>query len=250
MTHPDQAVPRQDMQRTIQLIAERGGAERFKAAVPEEARKTIDDGVDGWVDEFRRSNPDPDLTADVRHSIQHLAYYYAYRGDGGADALQKAANGIINAKYDFSGTLRVPKGYRGIVEGAGDALQHHIKPEDLVENIPTVPGVSPEKARANMLDSIHGGFWQTNPRDDGALLYLRTRDGAIVEARLKPEPGQQVGPQIEFKWTDARRLSQFAPPVAAPTGLGPEWSWTAPAETDRGFAPLGYRALMLGGPPT
>jgi hypothetical protein len=249
MSQPEQGPGRQNYQEMLKLSAEKGGMERFRKTNFEEKDLTdISREVRDSLDDFRRSSPvGAGLSEDTQVATEEQALYYKYHGASVSEAVKQAYKDMVDYKYDFvaSGNhrLRVPKGYQGIAESAGDAVQHHILPSELANNIPAAPGVRPETAQANMLDAIRSGYWQTNEADNGAVLYLRTRDGWHDIARLKD------GQRVEFKWNDARRLSQFAPPIGGPgyvsgggeVAPGPEMG------ADRGFAPLGYRGLMLGG---
>lgn len=210
MTEPGQIGARQDLIRALQQDSERGGAKRLSEIVPTYARQSIDRDIDGYLDPFRRSasiagaTGNFDLIDGVRSSIRSLAYLYATQDMSAGAALQKATDGILNAKYDFSGTLRAPKGQMAAAEAMGADIQNHLTPAMLAP-VSGNKDLTPEQ-RAEIVATAakRNGVWAANERDDGAVLLAPLRDGSHVPVILKD------GSRVEMKWRDLTRPSAGA----------------------------------------
>lgn len=212
MDHPDQAAARGDFQRTLKLIAEKGGAERIRTGA-EQAARDIEAMLPDRLAEFRATVRDPALYDQVRGAVKLLAFYYAFQGRGAGDALNAAYDGVIGRKYDFSGTIRAPKGTLDTVVRAGDAIVREI----LAEQLPDIggnPDLTPEQRRDVYLSAIRRGEWRVNEDDTGLGRMARFRDGTMVPAR------RADGSRIEFAFADAERLGARQRP-AAPAILPP-----------------------------
>jgi hypothetical protein len=223
MTEPGQVAARQNLIRVMQQQAESGGAKRLSEMVPPEARKYIDQNIDDedGIGPFRQTASVPgatsnlDLISNVREAARSLAYFNAVQGMPGADALKASIDGILNQKYDFSGTLRTPKGQMAAAEALTSQVQNAIKPEDLAP-VPGNPDLTPDQ-RAGIVATAakRNGIWIPSERDDGAVLMAPLRDGSKVPVTYAD------GSRVEVKWRDLNKGG----PAAGMQGSAPEpWS--------------------------
>lgn len=208
LDHPDQAAARADFQRMLATIAEKKGAEQLKQAAPHSEVQLIDQGLDARLADLRASMwPDIHAFDAWKAGVRDLAYFYAFNGRSGPTALENAAQGLIDRKYDFDGRLRVPKGTLGTVEAAGDAVLAGVKPEQLGD-IAGDPTLTPAQRQGIALSAIQRGYWRTNEDDTGAVRMAVRRDGLAVPAIVD-------GRRLEFRFSDAARLAAGA---ASPVG--------------------------------
>ena len=200
MSEPGQTAARQDLIRAVQQDGERGGFKRLQEIVPPAERKTIDQGLDETIEPFRRTasvagaTGNLDLISNIRESVRSLAYLYATQGQTGDRALQAAADGILNQKYDFSGTLRAPKGHMSEAEALTSAAQQAVTPDQLAP-IGGNPDLTPAQRTAIVATAARrNGVWVANERDDGAVLLAPLRDGSHVPV-IRAD-----GTRVEVKW--------------------------------------------------
>jgi len=217
MDTPAQAVPRADFIRAVQFAGQKGGVEKMRALVDPQAAKDIDQGVLGAMAEFTRTAAVPGamnntaMLSTVQASIKQLAYYYSIRGDSGPVALQKATNGIINDKYDFEGTMRVPRGLLPQVETATARAESAITPDNIAD-AKGYPGVPAGVDRATMAGAPK--TWVTNETDDGLVMMARLRNGLVLPMVAKD------GKRIELKFSDIAREDPPAPQDYGAPGAG------------------------------
>ena len=204
MTQPDQAAARTDFQRTLQIMAQKGGAAKLKDAAGAEA-KAIETNLDSTLEDFRLTTRSPVLYETVKESVRNLAMYYAYGGKSGAAALEAAYDGIIGRKYDINGSIRAPKGTLGTVEKAAETLLSRVTLESVQD-----PGggedLSPEHRKRAELDAIQRGRWEVNKSDTGLIRMALRRDGSVVPAIVNGRP-------LEFSFAAAPELAKGAPPL-------------------------------------
>ncbi len=111
---------------------------------------------------------------------------YVLQGDQPQDAAQKVVNGMVNDKYDFFKTYRVPKSLdtKAVSRGASLALKN-IKPDELVL-LPGIAGVTEEQNSKQLYDALQaGGQWvPTNDESGLALTHngylMRNKDGQPI----------------------------------------------------------------------
>lgn len=111
---------------------------------------------------------------------------YVLQGDQPQDAAQKVVNGMVNDKYDFFKTYRVPKSLdtKAVSRGASLALKN-IKPDELVL-LPGIAGVTEEQNAKQLYDALQvGGQWvPTNDESGLALTHngylMRKKDGQPI----------------------------------------------------------------------
>ncbi len=111
---------------------------------------------------------------------------YVLQGESPKDAAQKVVDGMVNEKYDFFGTYRVPKTLdtTAVSRGAEKALSS-IKPDELMP-LPGFKGVTPEQNGSQLHDALlAGGQWVPTNDESGLSLTLngyrvRGKDGKPI----------------------------------------------------------------------
>ena len=218
MDRPEQAGARIDMQRALVAATQRGGMAKLAEDLPTGARQTIDQGIDGEIDDFRRTASIPGVSANIeqiaaiRDSVKQLAYFYAIQGRSGATAVTDAAAAVLG-RYDFDGTLRTPKGMMAQAQASLASVQSKLSDADLADPgaRPNDPAASltPDQRRSIYLKAAQRGTWIANPRDDGAWLVAQLRNGENTVVR------RANGAPIEVKW-NALPAAPAAAPATAP----------------------------------
>ncbi|MBD1555006.1 hypothetical protein HAQ04_26740 [Pseudomonas sp. C2L11] len=112
---------------------------------------------------------------------------YVLQGMPTDKAVQKVASGMVNDKYDFFDTYRVPKALdtSSIRRGADRALGE-ISGADLMP-LPGLRGVTPEENARQLESAVRdGGEWVTNGDETGLTLTvngyaIRGKDGKLVQ---------------------------------------------------------------------
>ena len=98
---------------------------------------------------------------------------YVLQGESPKDAAKRVVDGMVNDKYDFFGTYRVPKTLdtSAVSRGAERALQT-IKPDELML-LPGFEGVTDEQNAKQLHDALQsGGQWVPNNDESGLALTL------------------------------------------------------------------------------
>jgi len=156
----------------------------------------------------------------MRSFIRQMGYYYLGRGaSDGRAALRTAVEGVLNAKYDFDGTMRVPKGQLDLAREVTSTLQARLTEADLA---PVAAGPIAAEQRANLVRVAQGGFWVPNADDTGLVLmgrYLVAETGIPINLPVKRASGERV----EVKFTDMPMLRDTlratAPAAGTPASL-------------------------------
>lgn len=191
---PGQAGGRADFQRALRFRAQKGGMEQLAHAAPPDERRKIDQGIDETLADFRAttafSQGGPDLFSAVRDSVRTLAYFYAYQGQSGGRALEAAYERVLGDRYDFDGTMRVPKGKLDEVRNAARAAQVNLSEADIGQPPadPSRPWETAQERRTAMLQAARSGFWMPNHDDSGLILMARLRNGQMVVRRVDGTP--------------------------------------------------------------
>jgi hypothetical protein len=225
---PDPAA-RTDFQRALAATAAKGGVAQLKEDVPPAAVKDIDNGLDDKLVDFRRTAAVPGLsanvalTATVRDSIKTLAYFYAMQDGDGPKALDRAYNAVIGDKYDFDGTMRVPKGTLATAETVTANVQAALKPADLMplaaDTMATAsgPGMTVAQRQAVTLEAARRGAWVPNESDSGLVLVGKLANGGMVQMRRTD--GSRI--EVPFKGMAVPSAAPMDPgSVAAAAGAG------------------------------
>lgn len=98
---------------------------------------------------------------------------YVLQGESPKDAAKRVVGGMVNDKYDFFGTYRVPKTQdtEAVSRGATQAMRQ-IKPEELMP-LPGFAGVTEEQNRKQLHDALQSsGQWVPNEDETGLSLTL------------------------------------------------------------------------------
>jgi hypothetical protein len=111
---------------------------------------------------------------------------YVLQGEAPKGAAEKVVNGIVNDKYDFFGTYRVPKALdtQAVSRGATVALGQ-IKPDELMP-LPGIAGVTDQDNAAQLHDALQSsGQWVPTNDESGLALTLngyrvRGKDGQPI----------------------------------------------------------------------
>lgn len=128
---------------------------------------------------------------------------YVLQGMDPDKAAEKVVNGMLNDKYDFFGTYRVPKTQdtEAVSRGATAAMRQ-IKPDELMP-LPGFAGVTEEQNRQQLHDALQSsGQWVPNEDESGLSLTLNgyrvrgadgqpiTRSWADLQQKGLREPDQ------------------------------------------------------------
>lgn len=111
---------------------------------------------------------------------------YVLQGDSPADAAKRVVGGMVNDKYDFFETYRVPKTLdtQAVHRGATDSMRQ-IKPDELMP-LPGFAGVTKEQNLKQLHSALQSsGQWVPNDDESGLSLTLngyrvRGKDGQPI----------------------------------------------------------------------
>jgi hypothetical protein len=201
MDTPGQQVGRLAYQRALVEQQAAGGREKYQAKVPADALKDIRTGLEATVDPFRQtavmSEGGKALYDNIRDAVELQAMRYAVNGLSGNNALMQAYSDVIGAKYDFDGTIRVPKGMLPAARVAVMRTTDGLKPEDLQPLADPSGLLTPAERSAATLTAARNGLWIPTPADDGLMLVARTRVGSIPLAMHRAD-----GSPVAVKFAD------------------------------------------------
>jgi hypothetical protein len=224
MDTPQQAAGRQDMQRALVTAAQKGGPKALEEMAPPDASQAIKDGLPDALASFQQSVTIPgavsnvSLLGKVRDAVSTLAHYYAIQGQPGATALTNAYDAVIGDKYDFDGTMRVPKQVTlsdgrtvpltlGQAHAATSQAMASIQPADLSASAGLPPGIASDRWASAQQRSA----WYPTETDDGLMLMVQARDGRW--SRVLRNDG---GP-VQVKFQDMAQPNVASPANALPT---------------------------------
>ena len=223
MDQPGQASARADLTRALQATAQRGGMSGLEKDAPPDQVKAINGALDDAISPFRQTAAIPGVNgnvqqiADTRDTVRQLALFYAVQGMDGTSAVKKAADGILDQKYDFGSQLgdstqasmRTPKGMWNAVDASTRGVIAGLQSSDLAP-LPSsgVPAVDAQR-QADVMSLIKSGTqWVPNEDDSGLVAYVRPRDGSVTPVKLAsgkrlevkfnalPQPAQAPAPQV------------------------------------------------------
>jgi hypothetical protein len=195
----DNAVGQADFSRMLAAQKAAGGAGPFREGVrrafpTEESRlaKEVGAYVQPFVATALASGQTGGdrLAAMVGGAIENLAAYYIFRGADATTAMQRAADRVVNDKYDILGTMRVPKetsdgrplGLRP-VQQAQSFVMRNLNPEQLVD-LEGAPGVPLDENRNIAWRASQRGFWVPNENDTGLVLMRELNNGGRVPVHV------------------------------------------------------------------
>lgn len=171
MDTPEQATAKGDLQRALQDKAIRKDefGKNLDPLVKSAAETQIQSNVQKLRGVMAPYNSNSTFDSVIMPAINTLATHYMEQGVQGADAADRAYNGVIGAKYDISGKLMVPKsvGMDKVIDAANN-LTAGLKDADLT-------GTTAREARA--------AEWATLPDMSGAGLVKKTLQGGYMPVR-------------------------------------------------------------------
>lgn len=205
---------RADYQRALFGMRQRGGIQQYVQAVPDREKQAVDRDIDTSLEAFRASVfggqqiGAAEVFATYRDGVRLMSMYYALNGMDGATAVRTATDRILNDKYEFSGTVRVPRILNdGTTVGMANtqrairATMQGMRPDDLVAPDSRDPALSEEVRRQSMYSVAQRGVWVPNADDSGLVLMgqweggnripVRRRDGSIYTLPFRDM--QQIG---------------------------------------------------------
>lgn len=247
------AVGQADYARMLAAMQQMGGADRFRSAVrqnsPVEAARLTRE-LESYVRPFVNTalasgQSGGDRLADlISDAVLNLAYYYVHRGQDAGTALQRAADRIINDRYEISGTMRVPKTLPngqplGLqpVRRSINYVMSQTRETDIADPPDDGSGLPMDVRRQIVWRGAQRGMWVPNSTDtgliwvyetlNGGVLPVRRRDGSIFEIRFDnlPQPSipaEGLGPPRRGTLRGSVRLiegweeDQPQPPAPAP----------------------------------
>ncbi len=217
---PADSVARKDLAQSM-----KAGTKALISGFPEGDKKAIDDGLDAALNnwaraELARGQTETNVLA-MRQSAALLAYGYAARGASTTEAAKRAADSLVNGRYDILSStgfnLYVPKGMGSKVEDTAGRILQNLKPEDMPDIGSSDPNTNPDQRRRDYLQAAQRGLWVLNERGDGAFLINSL--GQPVEHVM---PKNVSGPpsRLEFHFDDMDNLALALPPRALPYSGG------------------------------
>ena len=183
MDTADQTMARADFQRALQA----GTMPQLQEAAGQAASNILpkggDDPVEDQLAAFRattvNSSGGDALYRTVHDATKRLALYYIAHGQDSSTALTNAVDGIINSKYDISGSMRVPKGMLPAARTATASVLSSLRPSDLAPIPGTAPGLTDRDRRDFGISAARaGGQWVPNNDESGLVLVIPPRNGA------------------------------------------------------------------------
>ncbi len=216
MDAPGQVGARGDAQRMMALVAQKGGDKLLRETVGDPTiAKSIDDGIYGSLAAFRETvryaTGGRELYARTRDFVRNMAYYYYFyagQGQSANAAVASAVGSVLSAKYDFSGSMRVPKGQLSLAQEVTSSVQRALTVEDLA---PVQPGPLAATDASDLLAVAKRGIWVPNADDTGLVLmgiYKNVGAGIPVYEPVRRANGEIVS--VPFNRMDAMRNAQRA----------------------------------------
>jgi len=184
-----QAVPAADFQRALKLRAEQKG--EYGRTVDQVTKQSIYDGIATAIAPYAKTfaTGGTEVMAQViGPAVTTLALYYAIGGVNGTEAAKRAVDGLLGAKYEVDGPLRVAKGPGGesrirAVQTAGEDLQAHLTLGDVADLPSMNPALKEADRRAAALRSARNGFWAAGPDGKTVVLYGEVPGGVAAIPR-------------------------------------------------------------------
>ena len=135
---------------------------------------------------------------------------YVLQGESPKDAARKVVDGMVNDKYDFFGTYRVPKTFdtNAVSRGAEEALKR-ITPEELLP-LPGIGGVTESENARQLHEALQaGGQWVPTNDESGLALTL---NGYRVRGK--------DGKPLVKSWAELQQEGLTAPAKSAAPAMG------------------------------
>jgi hypothetical protein len=198
------------MQSALAFVAKHGAPALRDAAGDKLKVKDVDDNLDTALAPFH-ATADRELYTRVRSAVKTLSYWYARDASSGKEALDRAVAGVLGAKYDFDGTMRVPKGQLDLAREVTRGVQMALTDADLA---PVADGPIAPEDRQNLARVANEGFWVPNADDTGLALMGRYRvaeTGIPLNLPVKRAGGGNV--EVKFEEMESLRNGQRARPA-------------------------------------
>jgi len=147
-----------------------------------------------------RAQGDLETESLLLDAATRLALQYMLKGDGAADAAEKAAAKVAGERYVLNGTYRIPAGNNAeaVQRGAKSALDN-LAVEGLALPV-GMEGISEQFRDKAFLNAIRmNGQWVTSPDESGLELYLNGRPVLAKD-----------GKQVFQPWKELERLGNDA----------------------------------------
>lgn len=227
------AVGQADYARMLAAARQAGGMDKLDDAIPQTARDQIRRDVGTYTQAFTRtatasgqSGGGP-LAAMVHNAVRNLAIYYTMQGVDPSTAMQRAADRIINDRYEIQGTMRVPRttsdgrplGLAPVMRAQADVMRA-LTPEGL-DDIAGNPQVPPDERRQIAWRAAQRGFWVPNERDTGLVLMMELENGGRAPVRRQggarvelffdnlPQPAVEGASRFRYGGNPGRQIMQF-----------------------------------------
>ncbi|WP_246379788.1 transglycosylase SLT domain-containing protein [Gluconacetobacter johannae] len=175
MNQPNQVIARADMERAIHAGSEQQLTAAAGVHAGSDAGK-IDDPTSGLPTLMRdflgttMGNRAGLATYNAIYgSVKRLVLYYMANGKGFQTAMNDAYDGILGRKYDFNGTMRVPKGMLSATEDATSRVMDGLAPDSLAPEGGD-PNLTQAQRQEIALSDARKGSWIPNAHETGLTL--------------------------------------------------------------------------------
>lgn len=152
----------------------------------DEIAQAVQGQMQGFAQSLQGQSGGINTYSTMYNAAVRTATSYVLQGDNPKDAATKVVNGMVNDKYDYFGTYRVPKTLdtQAVSRGAEEALRT-IKPDELM-GLPGLKGVTDEQNAIQLHEALQvGGQWVPTNDESGLALTLngyrvRGKDGKPI----------------------------------------------------------------------
>lgn len=139
----------------------------------DEINQSVQEALGPFAESLQGQSGGNALYANMYRAAVKTAKSYVINGESPKDAARRVADAMVNDKYDFFGTYRVPKTMdtNAVSRGAERALQT-ISPDELMP-LPGFEGVTDEENAKQLIDALKsGGQWVPTNDESGLALTL------------------------------------------------------------------------------
>lgn len=213
---PEDAVVRRDLAAALQV-----GRTDLRQNVGETTANDIDRAVEDELIEFGETlvydgRAGQEIFNAESSSAKMLAYMYRRQGMDPNDAARKAANSLVNNRYDFVDTYRAPKGKGGTVDRRANNVLRELAPKDFAPEPGGHPDLDDEyRRRAAYLDAVQRGAWANTPQGDGIELLDSTGSPVVLESGERVQIMFSTLPEFETSGGAGFGFGHFEDPGVA-----------------------------------
>lgn len=215
-----------DYARMLAAARQAGGMDKLDDGLAEATRNQINRDVEGYTRAFTRTatasgqTGGAPLASMVHNAVRNLATYYALQGASAGDAMQRAADRIINDKYEIQGTMRVPRmtsdgrplGLAPVARAQAEVMRG-LTAERLLD-ISGPADVPMEDRRRSEWLAAQRGFWVPTENDRGLVLMREVENGGRVPVYVQPETANAV-PDRNGRWRIQINYDNLPQPVVS-----------------------------------